>query len=329
MKFSTSTAIAFCALSTVNAFVAQAPKSAAVAPLQAGNLFLENMNGNARAPNGVNGNGSTRTMQRPTQNTGSVQRSQNVGSAVRNDNSPNMARYSAPRSTKEVFDDIEPVKVQGGSLKTCSFAEAVNRVSVFLKTTGRPLNANVDLWQGPDNSPQKMSVYLEDGDLRPFRCTIESPGSSNAIAIRNTGQMEFPLTAGLECDFSDGMSPSEILLANSADYRTVQGGAVYTTPFPPAVQSVQVSMKTDGRPLNARVELLQGPNNNKQVMDIYTEDGSERPFYVILDTPGTGNVVRIVNTATVEFPLTASVEPYIVDDTFVEDLAIDGGMTWS
>ena len=312
MKFSTPV-LALCALYSADAFTVQAPKSAGVAPLQAQPFFLD-----------TNGD-KTATQAAP----GTVQRaSPNVGNAIRNDAGPMMAKYNAPRSTKEIFDDIEPVKVQGGSLRTCSFDEAVNRVSVFLKTTGRPLNANVDLWQGPDNSPQKMSVYLEDGDLRPFRCTIESPGSSNAIAIRNTGQMEFPLTAGLECDFADTVGPSEVLLANS-EYRTVQGGAVYTTPFPPSVQSVQVSMKTDGRPLNARVELLQGPNNNKQVMDIYTEDGSERPFYVILDTPGSGNVVRIVNTATVEFPLTASVEPYIVDDSLVEDMSTDGGMTWS
>jgi hypothetical protein len=178
-----------------------------------------------------------------------------------------------------------------------------------------------------------MSVYLEDGSLRPFRATIESPGSSNAVAIRNTGQMEFPLTAGLEVDMSGPgkeNSPGAIQLGDS-DYRTVQGGAVYTTPFPPSVQSVQVMLKSDGRPLNARVELLQGPNNNKQVMEVYSEDGYERPFYVIIDTPGSGNVVRIVNTATIEFPLTAAVEPYIVDDRMMGGGGFggDAGITWS
>jgi len=238
------------------------------------------------------------------------------------------AKYDSPKPTNEVFENCSPVKVQGGSLRTCSFDEAVNRVSVVLKTTGRPLNANVDLWQGPDNSPQKMSVYLEDGELRPFRAIIESPGSSNAIAIRNTGQMEFPLTAGLECDMTASNAPAEVLFANSKS-RIVQGGAVFTTPFPPSVQSVQIALRTDGRPLNSRVELLQGPNNNKQVMEIYTEDGEERPFYAIIETSGTGNVVRIVNTATVEFPLTASVEAYIVDDSVVEGTSSNGGLTWS
>jgi len=235
--------------------------------------------------------------------------------------------HSGTRSTQDIFYDITPVEVQGGSLKTCAFADNVGRATVLLKTTGRPLNANVELWQGPDNTPQKMSVYLEDGDLRPFRATIETNGSANAVAIRNTAKMEFPLTAGIECDMSQSVAPSEMLLANTK-FRTVQGGAVYTTPFPPAVQSVQIAIRTDGRPLTARVELLQGPNNNKQVMEVYTEDGSVRPFYVIVDTPGAGNVVRIVNTATVEFPLTAATEAYIIDESMVgQDM--HEGMSWS
>lgn len=232
------------------------------------------------------------------------------------------ASSSSVRPTKEIFEEIDQITVQGGSLRTCSFSEGINRVAVFLKTEGRPLNANVDLWQGPDNTPQKMAVYLEDGSKRPFRAIVETPGSSNSVSIRNTAQLEYPLIAGLEADTDTSAPPSV-----STDYRIVQGGAVYTLPFAPAVQSIRVSLKTDGRPLNARVELLQGPNNNKQVMEIYTEDGLERPFNIIVDSPGVGNVVRIVNTATVEFPLSAAVEPYIIDESLVYDNS-GSGMTW-
>jgi len=227
------------------------------------------------------------------------------------------------RETKAIFDEIDQITVQGGSLKTCSFNEGVDRVSVFMKTEGRPLTANVDLWQGPDNTPQKMAVYLEDGNKRPFRAIVETPGASNAVSIRNTAQLEYPWSAGLELDYS-GEAP---IIFDRSDFRIVQGGAVYTTPFAPAVQSVRLCLMTDGRPLNARVELLQGPNNDKQVMEVYTEDGMERPFNIIIDTPGVGNVVRIVNTATVEFPLTAALEPYLIDENAKYEQE-GSGMVW-
>jgi hypothetical protein len=320
--------LALCALYPVaDAFMVQPPKTISNS-LKATYSYLGNLNDDKSDK----ANGSTTFASSTSQGISAADASVTNGitkkaSATTTKTASSLSKYTKPRTTKEIFEEISPVTVQGGSLRTCSFEESVDRVSVYLKTEGRPLNANVELWQGPDNSPQKMSVYLEDGSLRPFRATIETPGSSNAVAIRNTGQMEFPLTAGLEVDMSGEEGPADRHLSTS-DYRTVQGGAVYTIPFPPSVQSVQVTLKSDGRPLNARVELLQGPNNNKQVMEIYTEDGKERPFYVVIDTPGSGNVVRIVNTATVEFPLSAAIEPYLVDDS-EPDKSTGGGLVWS
>jgi hypothetical protein len=330
MKF-TSSIIALCIFSpVVSAFTVQAPKTSGTSLASSRENRDVGYSVDTGLPDvsgipGVRGTSEARLANTPRS---SVPR-RSTSRSTRTENSRRFGMKEV-MSTEEAFDLITPVSVQGGSLRTCSFDENVDRVTVFLKTTGRPLNANVDLWQGPDNAPQKMSVYLEDGSKRPFRATIESPGSSNAVAIRNTGQMEFPLTAGIECDMTSTIGPSEALLIDS-EQRTVQGGAVYTTPFPPAVQSVQITLKSDGRPMNARVELLQGPNNNKQVMEVYTEDGSTRPFYAILDTPGSGNVIRIVNTATVEFPLTAAVEPYIIDSSVVDESynRVDGGMIWS
>jgi hypothetical protein len=228
---------------------------------------------------------------------------------------------SAPK--RKAADPADTILVQGGSLKTWSFASpALERLQVRLTTEGRPLDADIELWQGPDNTPCKMRVYVEDGSLRPFSAVIETPRGPNTVAIRNIGQIEFPLAAKVAADDVDRPAAD---IASAA--MTIQGGALRTYPFDPSVESVQVMLKTDGRPLNARIELLQGPNNNKQVIELYTEDGLDRPFFAVIETPGSGNVVRVVNTAPVEFPMTASVVPNEINTDYSASGVVIGGDT--
>ena len=225
-----------------------------------------------------------------------------------------IAPTRAPASTDST------ILVQGGSLRTWSYrSPSVEQVQVILSTEGRPLDADIELWHGPDNTPCKMRVYVENGQLRPFSAVVETPRGPNTVAIRNIGQIEFPIAADVVADNVD--NPSAECLSSSM---TVQGGALRTYPFNPTVDSVQVLLKTDGRPLNARIELLQGPNNNKQVIELYTEDGCDRPFFCILETPGSGNVVRIVNTAPVEFPMTASVVPNSINEEMSSGAVLGG-----
>ena len=66
---------------------------------------------------------------------------------------------------------------------------------MVLSTEGRPLDADIELWQGPDNTPCKMRVYVENGQLRPFSAVVETPRGPNTVAIRNIGQIEFPIAA--------------------------------------------------------------------------------------------------------------------------------------
>ena len=231
-------------------------------------------------------------------------------------------------SIDTIWDKSTPTTVQGGSLRTWSYANpAVNRVYVLLKTDGRPLDADVELWQGPDNTPQKMKVYVEDGAKRTFSAFIDTPRSPNTICIKNTGHLEFPLYACVGPDREAG--DACIKATSSVKPEVIQGGALRTYPFEPNVDSVAILIKTDGRPLNARIELLQGPNNNKQVLELYTEDGLDRPFMAVIQTPGSGNVVRVVNTAPVEFPMHAAVvaHEYASEDAYFMD-GVQIGREW-
>lgn len=230
--------------------------------------------------------------------------------------------------TEQIWEMSQPITVQGGSLKTWSFPSPfVERVQIVMRTDGRPLDANLELWQGPDNTPYKMRIYVEDGMARTFSAVIETPrDEQNTISIRNTAQLEFPLVAGVVSEDVRGGPPLGDRQVSERP-STIQGGALRTYPFNPNVESVQVLLTTDGRPLNARIELLQGPNNIKQVMEVYTEDGMERPFYAVVETPGTGNVVRVVNTASMEFPMTAAVEAFeIGDGRYWNDGVLLGGL---
>lgn len=194
--------------------------------------------------------------------------------------------------------------VQGGSLRTWSF-KAVEQVQVELSSEGRPIDADIELWQGPDYTPVKMRVYVENGDVVPFSAVFQTSISPHTVAVRNLGQIVFPFEARVSPDRV--VQPStECLNALS----TIQGEAIRTFPVHPSVESVQILLQTDGRPLNARIELLSGPNSNKQVIELYTDDAYDRPFFCILKTAdGYGSNVRIINTGPIEFPIIASVVP--------------------
>jgi hypothetical protein len=152
----------------------------------------------------------------------------------------------------------------------------------------------------------KMRVYSEDGGARPINAVIETPHQPT-IAVKNTGPVEFPLAACMVANHVEG--PVSDFRATAT---TVQGGSLRTYPLAYDVQRIEVMLKTDGRPMNARIELMQGPNNNKQVIELYADDGLARPFFAIIDAVGGHNVVRVANTGPMEFPLYASVQPHYV-----------------
>jgi hypothetical protein len=125
-------------------------------------------------------------------------------------NTPSFSGRVVPTTTKASNSKApastdSAILVQGGSLRTWSYqSPAVDQVEVDLSTEGRPLDADIELWHGPDNTPCKMRVYVENGEIRPFRAVIETPRGPNTVAIRNIGQLEFPFAAKARINLPSG-----------------------------------------------------------------------------------------------------------------------------
>ena len=220
------------------------------------------------------------------------------------------------------IDSPEPVKVQGGALRTWTTqSPEVDRMLLSMNTDGppegTPLLGLVELHQGPENTPMKMQVKSGKGSLRPIRCLIETPGSGHSLFIRNLEALEFPIWAKVKDCTSEAVDKA---VHEMGSPKLLQGGGTVTSyPLDPNVSVVKVLLRTDGRPLNAAVELTQGPNAVKVLMEVYTEDGIEWPFYCLIETPGSENTIRVWSTGTVEFPLTVCVEPFLVEEKVKKD----------
>lgn len=220
------------------------------------------------------------------------------------------------------IDTPESVKVQGGALRTwTTTSPEVSRMLLSMKSDGppegTPLLALVELHQGPENTPMKMQVKSGKGSLRPIRTLIETPGSGHSLFIRNLEALEFPIWARVKDCTSDVVDRA---VHEMGSPKLLQGGGAVTSyPLDPTVSVVKVLIRTDGRPLNAAVELVQGPNAVKVLMEIYTEDGIEWPFYALIETPGSENTIRVWSTGTIEFPLTVCVEPFLVTEPVKKD----------
>jgi len=58
------------------------------------------------------------------------------------------------------------------------------------------------------------------------------------------------------------------------------------------------------------IEILQGPNDDNEIIEIETDNADVHPFFTVIQTPGGANTLRIVNESPVEFPLECFVSPF-------------------
>merc|ERR1719389_733361 len=177
----------------------------------------------------------------------------------------------------------------------------MDRVQVAVTSEGRPVNADIQLWLGPDWTPFSLKAYSEDGKLRPIQTLVGTRNKAAMIEVRNVGAYEFPFKAA--SNYAEGVMatvPQEIPATTAGE--RVDGGALRSFPLSPETDQLEVVLNTEGKQLNARIELLNAPNNPKQTFEVFTNNGELNSLCVCFNTPDAGNTVRIVNLAPVEFP---------------------------
>jgi hypothetical protein len=195
-------------------------------------------------------------------------------------------------------------RVEGETRKTWKFNDfSKDRVQIALGSEGRPIHSETQLWIGPDWTPFSMKAYSEDGKLRPIHTIIGTRNKVATIETRNIGQMEFPFTASANYAVGPLATLPLDIPASMPGAERVDGGAVRSTVLEPGTERVDVVLNTEGKQLNARIELLNGPNNPKQTFEVFTNNGLLNSLCVSFNTIGSGNTLRIVNQAQVEFPL--------------------------
>jgi len=198
-----------------------------------------------------------------------------------------------------------------GSIKTWSVAPRdTTRVHVSLVTNDNPIDAKIETWQGPEDIPQDIDVYVEGGARSRFVVVLSMPGLSNTLAVRNfvRSVLDSPRVQ-IVADITPSLKVSISRISNSKILRDIHPDHDRTYPLAPFVEKTLVAIMTDGYPLKAHTELLQGPLVAKQVIHESTQDSFARPVYAIISTPGTRNAVRISNECAETSTISAFVEP--------------------
>ncbi|EOD14232.1 hypothetical protein EMIHUDRAFT_100679 [Emiliania huxleyi CCMP1516] len=176
--------------------------------------------------------------------------------------------------------------LQSGSVRTWQGSAHDDQADVSIGTAGRPLDAEVELWEGPLEFPAAAAVADDLGPARP------------------------PPANGYE---GAALHPGLVVGDSSTSSDRIQGGALRTFRVDAAVASVEVRLLSEGYPIYGAIEVLQGPNTERQVIELYSENGRDRPISYLLETPGFGCVVSVKNTwPSMEYPMTALVLPHVV-----------------
>mmetsp|Transcript_3912 Transcript_3912/g.5850 ORF Transcript_3912/g.5850 Transcript_3912/m.5850 type:complete len:349 (-) Transcript_3912:795-1841(-) len=122
--------------------------------------------------------------------------------------------YSQPEN--QGYDTTPFETIQGQSRSSFDNTGYGRSMGVRLETEqSRPMEANVGLWDGPDNTYHQTRSWSEDGQARPFQATMSTSSltmrgngyndsygnnyqTGTTMDVQNRGSMEYPLMAGMQ-----------------------------------------------------------------------------------------------------------------------------------
>lgn len=202
------------------------------------------------------------------------------------------------------LDQISPVqRIEGETRHAFGFSDnSRDTVQVAMHSpNNRPITSEVNLWLGPNYTPFQLKCHSENGKEFPIQTLVGTKKYAVNVEVKNTGPYTHPLNAACSYAIAPLAEVPKAIQFEQCTY--IEGGAVRKVPFPAEVDQLQVLLKTEGKQLKAKIELLNGPNNVKQEYEVYASNGAATSLFLVFETPGQGNSIRVKNLASLEYPL--------------------------
>lgn len=217
----------------------------------------------------------------------------------------------------DLFPENPPMEViqGGGTVKTYQMPPWAERCQYTLETYGRPLKCTVQLWVGPIRNVHTMTIDSEDGRKTPYSATIKFKKLGPTLKISTSDDVELPVLASVSVpppERSDELGKIFDEVWDNCipeEKQKIQGGStdggpgtVRTWSIPNNVESIQLlawSKYVSKLSLKCKIEVLQGPNNHKQDMFLQCGGGTQ-PYHGVIQTPGDGWLIRVINKKFVE-----------------------------
>jgi len=205
-------------------------------------------------------------------------------------------------------DKTADIRIEGGNtLKTFQMPSHATRVQYIIKSPGgRPIKAKVELWIGPIRCVHEMIYDCMNGGSFPLRATLEFKRVMPVLKVSACGSYEFPLECGVfvpspEESKAIGAATSDMFYSAPMKDRVQggstidnKGGAIRSFSIDPTWDKTQIMVwsKDVGRKsYKTNIEVLQGPNNQKQHINLRC-GGSTQPWHAVIDTPGSDWMIR-------------------------------------